>query len=419
MTTASDPTSRRPLLPRAIRLLALPIVLFWIGLTVLVNVIAPPLEVVGEEHASPLVPQDAPSMVAMKRMGANFGEFNSNSTVMIVIEGQQSLGEDAHRYYDDIVGQLGRDTVHVQHIQNFWGYRLTAAGAQSADGKAAYTMLNLSGEQGTTLANKSVEAVRAVVARTPAPPGVKGYVTGPAALTDDLHVIGNASLARITLFTLAAIAVMLLFVYRSIVTTLVQLFLTAVGLQCSRGVVAVLAQDNLFGLTTFAGNILTMLAIAAATDYGIFLFGRYKEARSAGEDREAAYYTAFRAVSPIIVGSGLTIAGAVYCLRAARLPYFSTMAEPVAIGMIVVVLSAVTLGPAALSLGSRVGLFEAKRAARQRFWRRVGTAVVRWPGPVLVASLVVVLIGLLGLPGYITAYNDQYYLPATAPSNLG
>ena len=35
----------------------------------------------------------------------------------------------------------------------------------------------------------------------------------------------------------------------------------------------------LFGLTTFAGNILTMLAIAAATDYGIFLFGRYKEAR--------------------------------------------------------------------------------------------------------------------------------------------
>ena len=59
---------------------------------------------------------------------------------------------------------------------------------------------------------------------------MKAYVTGPAALTDDLHVIGNASLAKITLFTLAAIAVMLLVVYRSIVTTLVQLFLTFVGL---------------------------------------------------------------------------------------------------------------------------------------------------------------------------------------------
>ena len=70
---------------------------------------------------------------------------------------------------------------------------------------------------------------------------------------------------------------MLLIVYRSIVTTLVQLFLTGIGLASSRGVVSVLASHDVFGLTTFAGNILTMLGIAAATDYGIFLFGRYRE----------------------------------------------------------------------------------------------------------------------------------------------
>ena len=56
------------------------------------------------------------------------------------------------------------------------------------------------------------------------------------------------------------------------------------------------------------------------------------------------------------MGSGLTIAGATYCLSFARLPYFTTMGAPVAIGMIVVVASAVTLGPAVLFLGSRVGL---------------------------------------------------------------
>ena len=31
-------------------------------------------------------------MTAMKLMGGNFKEFNSNSTVMVVIEGQQPLG---------------------------------------------------------------------------------------------------------------------------------------------------------------------------------------------------------------------------------------------------------------------------------------------------------------------------------------
>ena len=75
---------------------------------------------------------------------------------------------------------------------------------------------------------------------------------------------------------------MLLVVYRSIVTTLIQLFLTFIGLLTARGVVSVLATHGAFGLTTFAGNILTMLAIAAATDYGIFIFGRYREDRGIG-----------------------------------------------------------------------------------------------------------------------------------------
>jgi putative drug exporter of the RND superfamily len=421
MTDTATVTShkKRPVIAHSLRILAVPIVLFWIAVAVGVNVIAPQLEVVGELHSAPMAPEDAPSMQAMKRMGANFKEFNSNSTVMIVVEGQQPLGPDAHRYYDEIIRKLRQDPEHIQHLQDFWGDTLTAAGAQSPDGKASYVMLNLAGEQGQTLANEGVQAVRKVIADTKAPPGVQAYVAGPAALTDDLHVIGNASLGQITLLTLIGIAGMLLVVYRSIVTTLIQLFLTFIGLLTARGVVSVLASHGAFGLTTFAGNILTMLAIAAATDYGIFIFGRYREARGMGEDRDTAYYTTFRSVAPVIVGSGLTIAGATYCLSFARLPYFSTMGEPVAIGMIVVVAIAVTLGPAILFLGSRVGLFESKRPPRSRFWRRVGVAVVRWPAPILVASLFVVLIGVVAIPGYKPAYNDRYYLPTNAPVNIG
>ena len=411
--------SRRPYLPHLIRILSLPIILFWIVVAVLVNVIAPQLEVVGELHSAPMAPEDAPSMTSMKLMGGNFAEFNSNSTVMVVVEGQQPLGQDAHDYYNAIIKKLQQDPEHIQHIQDFWGDTLTAAGAQSSDGKASYVMINLAGEQGQTLANEGVDSVRKAIEDTKAPPGVQAYVAGPAALTDDLHVIGNASLAQITLFTLIAIAFMLLVVYRSIVTTLIQLFLTFLGLLTARGVVSVLATNGAFGLTTFAGNILTMLAIAAATDYGIFIFGRYREDRAMGLDREDSYYATFKSVAPVIVGSGLTIAGATFCLSFCRLPYFSTMGAPVAIGMVVVVLIAVTLGPAVLFLGSKAGLYESKRPAKSPFWRKVGTAVVRWPAPVFVVSLFVVLIGIVAIPGYKPAYNDQYYLPADAPTNVG
>ena len=73
-------------------------------------------------------------------------------------------------------------------MQDLWGDRLTAAGAQSPDRKAAYVQVNLAGNQGTTLGQESVAAVRDIVKRTAPPPGVKAYVTGPAAL-----VVGYAA----------------------------------------------------------------------------------------------------------------------------------------------------------------------------------------------------------------------------------
>ncbi|BDB44247.1 hypothetical protein IWGMT90018_46930 [Mycobacterium kiyosense] len=415
----TDVDTRRPVLARLIRWFAVPIIIGWIALTVVVNMIAPQLEVVGERHAAPMAPMDAPSMKAMMRQGHNFKEFDSNSTVTIVLEGEHELGEAAHRFYDQIIAKLKKDPEHVQHIQDFWSDRLTAAGVQSADAKGAYVILNLAGEQGTTLANESVEAVRKVVASTQAPPGVQAYVTGSTAHSYDEYMIGNASMNKITLFTLAAIAIMLFLVYRSIGTTLIQLFMTLVELAVSRGVIAVLGNYGFIELAVFATALLTMLAIAAGTDYGIFLIGRYQEARTAGEDRETAYYTTFHAVSPVVLGSGLTIAGAAYCLSFTRLPWFTTMGLPVAIGMLVVVAAALTLGPAVLTVASRIGLLEPKKAHQGRLWRRLGTAVVRWPLPILAASAVAVLIGMIALPGYKTLYSERYYLPDSAPGNVG
>jgi RND superfamily putative drug exporter len=411
--------ARRPIVPRLIRWFAVPIIISWIALTVLVNIVAPQLEVVGERHAAPMAPMDAPSMQAMMRLGHNFKEFDSNSTVTIILEGEQELGDAAHRYYDSIIHQLEQDPRHVQHIQDFWSDRLTAAGVQSADAKGAYVILNLAGEQGTTLANESVEAVREVVDRTPSPPGVKAYVTGSTAHSYDEYMIGNASINKITAFTLGAIAIMLFLVYRSITTTLIQLFMTLIELAVSRGVIAVLGNYGLIELAVFATSLLTMLAIAAGTDYGIFLIGRYREARATGEDRESAYYTTFHGVTPVVLGSGLTIAGAAFCLSFTRLPWFTTMGVPVAIGMLVVVAAALTLGPAVLVVSSRFGLLESKGARPGRLWRRVGTAVVRWPAPILAVSAVAVLIGMIALPGYKTLYSERYYLPDSTPGNLG
>ncbi|WP_166909074.1 RND family transporter [Mycobacterium sp. DL440] len=410
----------RPPIPRFIRAFALPIILAWIVIVALLNTVVPQLEVVGKMRAVSMSPTDAPSMIAIKEVGKKFQEYDTSSSVMIVLEGDKPLGLEAHIFYDQMVRDLRADTTHVQHVQDFWGDTLTAKGAQSRDGKAAYVQVYIAGDQGETLANDSVEAVRRIATESPAPDGVKAYVTGSAASSTDQNIVGDESMELIELVTFGVIAVMLLGVYRSIITTLIVLVMVVLELSGARGLVALMGYQNFFGLTTFATNMLVTLAIAAATDYAIFLIGRYQEARRAGEDKEAAYYDMFHGTAHVVLASGLTIAGATFCLYFTRLPYFQTMGIPLAIGMTMVVAMALTLGPAVISVMSRFGkILEPKRYSKSRGWHRVGTATVRWPGAILVCAIVAALVGLLALPGYHTTYNDRIFLPEDVGTNVG
>ncbi len=407
------------MIARTIRRLSVPILLFWVGLAAVTNIVVPQLEAVGEAHAVSMSPDDAPAVQAMKRVGHVFREFDTDSAVMVVLEGQAPLGDAAHGFYADLMGKLSQDTAHVEHIQDFWGDPLTAAGSQSADGKAAYVQVYLAGHQGETLANESVDAVRRIVSSAVPPNGVRAYVAGPAAVTTDQLEFGNKSARKVMGVTVGVIVLMLLIVYRSLVTVLLTLLMVFIELPAVQGVIAFLGSHGVIGLSTFAVQILPILAIAAGTDYAIFVVGRYQEARQAGEDSEAAYYTMFGGSAHVVLGSGLTIASAMLCLSFTTLPYFRTLGAPCAIGMFTMVAGALTLGPAVITLGSRFGLLDPKRRLKTRGWRRVGTAVVRWPAAILAASCATALVGLLALPSFTTSYNDRNYLPAITPSNIG
>ena len=410
---------RRTGVARWIRRLAIPIIVGWIALIAVLNVAVPQLEVVGQMRSVSMSPKEAPSVIAMMRVGKVFEEFDSDSSAMIVLEGDHRLGADAHRFYDDMVDKLRADSKHVEHIQDFWGDPLTSAGAQSEDGKAAYVQVYLRGNMGEALGNESVTAVQELVAGLSPPPGVKVFVTGGPALQADQQIAGDRSVRIIESVTVIVIILMLLFFYRSIVTVLLVLVMLVLGLSMTRGVVAFLGYHELIGLSTFATQLLVTLAIAATTDYAIFLIGRYQEARTIGEDRESAFYTMFRGTAHVVLGSGMTIAGATFCLSFTRLPYFQTLGIPLAVGMVVAVLVALTLGPAIITVASRFGLLEPKRAMRIRFWRRLGAAVVRWPAWILLMTIILALVGLLTLPGYQPSYNDRKYLPADLPANQG
>jgi RND superfamily putative drug exporter len=113
--------TRRTGLAKWIRRLSIPIIVGWIAVVALLNLTVPQLEVVGQMRSVSMSPKEAPSVIAMMRTGQVFEEFESDSSAMIVLEGEQPLGDDAHRFYNEMVDRLEADTKHVEHVQDFWG----------------------------------------------------------------------------------------------------------------------------------------------------------------------------------------------------------------------------------------------------------------------------------------------------------
>src|SRR6201987_4554838 len=279
----------RPFFPRMVRVLAIPIILFWGLLAIATNTFMPQVEKVAEELAGPQVPHYAPSQRALLAIGEKFHESNSTSLAMVVLEANRPLGAIDHTYYDELMRRLNRDTKHVQYVMDLWGKPITAAGAQSVDGKATYVLLRLAGDIGQMQANESVNAVRDIVAKDTPPPGLKVYVSGAAPLASDTLTIANSSLNDITIVTIILIFVMLLLVYRSVTTLLVPLLGVLFELLVAIGVMGTLGHYGNIDLSSFAFNILVSLALGAGTDYGSFFRGRFHEALLGGESMEEAY----------------------------------------------------------------------------------------------------------------------------------
>jgi len=425
MNTATPDTHMRdagvnpPRVAKLLRTLAIPIVVFWLLAAVVTNVFVPSIEKNTAANAEAEVPRDAPSSQAAIFQGRAFHESDFTSAAVILLETHgRKLGEQDHRYYDELVRRLQQDKKHVQSLLNLWGKPVTMSGQQSADGEAATLTVRPTGDLGDASSNHSINAIRDIVAKVPKPSGLDVYVSGPSPLaTDTLHA-ADESLTTLTLVTIVLIIVMLLIAYRSITRAVIPLLGVLVALATARGVVSFLVGLHVLGISSFATNMVVALVLGVSTDYGIFYLGRYHEARRARQDKETAYYTSVANTQHVIMGSGLAISGATLCLSLTKLNYFRTLGPPCFVAMVVAVAAALTLGPALLTLGSKIKYLDAPRPT-SRMWRRLGTAIARWPAAIIAVAALVIPLAIMNLTSYQVSYNDRDFAPTSVESSKG
>ena len=208
---------KRPFFPKLARKLALPIFLFWLLTAAVVTVFVPSLEKTVAANAEALVPRDSPSSQDAVVEGHAFHESDYTSAAVILFETDgRKLGEQDHRYYDELVRRLLNDKEHVQSLLNLWGKPVTKSGQQSADAEAATLTVRPTGDTGEASASRSIAAIRDIVAKLPRPSGLNTYVSGPGPLSADTDTAATDSMTTLTIVSVIVIIIMLLLAYGSV-----------------------------------------------------------------------------------------------------------------------------------------------------------------------------------------------------------
>lgn len=357
--------------------------------------------------------------MAAARAAQLFNQTPSNNFVYVVLERDQQLVPQDRRFYDALTTALGSDQRHVYAVTDLWSQPATAAGAQSSDGRAVSVMVRLAGMLGTAQARDSVDAVRGTVHKLSPPSGLQVHVTGPGAtIVDEFSAIDRQMLG-ITAATIGLILLLLLVVYRSAVAAAIPLISVGLALALARAVVATLGQSNVVEVSLFSVALMAAMTLGAGTDYAIFLVGRYHEGRRRGVEPAQALTQAYRSIAPVVIGSALTVSVALACLVFAKVGSFRSAGLPCAIGILATMVAALTLTPALMSLAIRRGYLEPRPSSTARRWRRVGTTVARWPGPILVTALALNLLIALPLVSMRVGFNEPAATPSSTDSNRG
>ncbi|OBJ34626.1 RND family transporter [Mycobacterium colombiense] len=395
------------------------IVGLWVLAAGVANVAVPQLERVVDSHARSFMPPGAPSAVAAARAAQLFNQTPSNNFVYVVLERDQRLTPQDRRFYDALTTALGSDQRHVYAVTDLWSQPATAAGAQSSDGKAVSVMVRLAGMLGTAQARDSVNTVRGTLHKLSPPAGLQVHVTGPGAtIVDEFSAIDRQMLG-ITAATIGLILLLLLVVYRSAVAAAIPLISVGLALALARAVVAALGQANVVEVSLFSVALMAAMTLGAGTDYAIFLVGRYHEGRRRGVEPGQALTQAYRSIAPVVIGSALTVSVALACLVFAKVGSFRSAGLPCSIGILATMVAALTLTPALMTLAIRRGYLEPRPSTTARRWRRVGTAVARWPGPILVTALALTLLVALPLVSMRVGFNEPAATPSSTDSNRG
>jgi len=293
----------------------------------------------------------------------------------VVVEAESLTAGDA--VFNTTVASLVADLRSLDTVASAVSYLDGSPGLTSADGSIALIPTTLTGTgDSSDLAADVVSTVESAdLAR-----GFRVTTIGDGSVTAEFGALAEETLRNGEMLGISVALVILLVVFGAAVAAGLPIILALVAIITAVGMTVIVGQ--VFDLSMFVLNMITMIGLAVGIDYSLFIVQRFREERERGLPVHSAVERAGETASRAVFFSGVTVVIALTGL----LVMPDTVMRSLGLGAILAVIAALgaalTLLPATLGLlGDRVDRLRIRRrrSGGGRFWHRVSAAVTRKP----------------------------------------
>ncbi|ADL53283.1 MMPL family transporter [Clostridium cellulovorans] len=356
----------------------------WIVATILFTINQPNLKQILNEKGEATIPDTEASIIASKmldKMGTSKGD-----SLLIVFNDENKISDDEMKDIEKSIDRLNESKDRLQITNIIDPFKTTEAKDQLISKDETTILVQVSFEKGTrdnkTVINdfdKEIEDVK-----------VKHYITGSLAINNDYTSDVGKGVDKSGIITIGFILIVLILMFRSVVTPIVSLLAVGVSYLSSMGIIGILIHQFNFPVTSFTQMFVILVLFGIGTDYHILLFNRFKEELSHGLSIDEAVVTSYKTAGKTIIYSGLTVLMAFASLSFVKFPVYRS-ANAVAIGIAALLIEIMTFTPLLMKILGGKLFWPSKNAEghkESRFWGKAAEASVKHP----VLSLLIVAI---------------------------
>jgi RND superfamily putative drug exporter len=354
----------------------------WIIAAILFTIFQPNLKQILNQKGEVTIGDNAPSQKAAKMLEGMADSKGDSLTV--IFNDENKLSDQDMESIKDGLNALNEEKNKLQITSIMDPFSTPDAKGQLISEDQTTLLVQLNYEKGIrdnqTVIDDFNNAIKDVK--------VKHYITGELAVTNDYLNSVAKGVDKSGIITIAFILIVLILMFRSVITPLVSLISVGVSYLCSMGIIGVLINLFNFPITSLTQMFVIIVLFGIGTDYHILLFNRYKEELGNGLSVDEAIVTSYKTAGRTIFFSGLTVFMGFASLSFVQFPIYRS-ANAVAIGIAVLLIEMLTLTPLLMKLLSGKLFWPSKHSSGHKdskLWERVTSGSVKHP----VISLIVI-----------------------------